>query len=176
MITTKKNIILGVFAAAAIALYATTAFGAITSDESTAAPQAGGLYRQYTFLSATTTSATSTDVVAGFDADGRYDNGSLTISGAKKVTLLFSRGDNGGNTGTSTFSVQVSPNGTDWYNFDRLIGSDVSATAASSVSIAAATSTVYASMDLTNHTFKSLRCIVVETTDGSHTCKAVAEY
>jgi hypothetical protein len=125
-----------------------------------------------------TASFTSTSVTPYFDADGRYVDGTIDLRGAEKATFYFSRGDTSGqgNTGQSVFSVEVTPDGTNWYTFSKLVGSDISATATSSVTIGAATSTVQASMNLTHDTFKAARCKVVETTDGEHTCVASVEY
>lgn len=127
---------------------------------------------------ATTTSATSTNLVAYFDSSGRLVDGALDVRGAKKVTLYFSRGDTTGqgNTGLSVFSVEVTPDRSTWYDFNRLLGQDVSETATSSVTINAATSTTVVHMDLDNQTYQAVRCIVVETTDGEHTCAATVEY
>lgn len=132
----------------------------------------------YTFLSATTTTGNSTGITPAFDASGRYDDGSLGIAGASKVTLYFQRGDTTGqgNTGKSVFDIDVTPDGTNWYDFNKLIGNDISSTATTTVTISAATSTVVYSMDLSKETYKAIRCNVTETTDGEHTCKGYVEY
>lgn len=188
--TVVKVLAVALFASAALFMawgsFSTVFAGYLTSESPTVKPQDGGLYRNYSFfasstdngVNATTTSATSSNIIPYFDAQGRYDDGTLAIAGAKKVTFYFSRGDTSGagNTGRSVFSVEVSPDGTTWYDFDRLIGDDLSATATSSVTINAATSTFVGSMDLTYHNFLKARCVVVETTDGEHTCRATAEY
>lgn len=149
----------------------------ITSQETT--PFTGSL-THYNFFAtsstdttyATTTTATSTGMTPYFDASGRLDNGTADIRGAKKVTFYFGRGTGGGNTGNSQFKVQVSPDGTNWYDFNKLRGPDVSNTATSSYTIVAATSTAAVSMDLTYDVYKFARCIVNETTDGTHYCAA----
>lgn len=126
---------------------------------------------------ATTTSATSTDITSYFDSSGRLDNGYFVIAGAKEVTFYFSRGGaTNPNTGTSRFEVEVSPDGSNWYDFNRLILNDVTGTGTTSVSIVAATSTTIAGMDLTKNSYYAVRCIVVEITDGEHRCRASAEY
>lgn len=134
--------------------------------------------RFYTFLNATTTTAISTSVDTTFDASGRRDDGTLNVAGAEKVTFYFGRGDTTGqgNTGLTVFDVDVSPDGTNWYDFNHLIANDVSNTATTTVTINAATSTVIYSMDLQYDAFKFVRCTATETTDGEHTCQATVEY
>jgi hypothetical protein len=122
----------------------------------------------YTFFSATTTSATSTATTDG--------TGAFKVVGAKKLHFYFSRAWGAGNSGSSKFEVEVSPDGTNWYDFGRLLLIDASQTASSTVWISAATSTVQASLDLEDTTFHSVRCQVVEVTDGSHTCAASIEF
>jgi len=147
--------------------------GTTTGDESGGSLGATGRFLSYTFFSATTTSATSTNIIASFDADGRLDDGSVDVRGAESATFYFSRGGaTGANTGATKFEVEGSPDGVTYYDIGRLIQTDVSGTATSSVTITAATSTVPVSVDLTQHNFKRLRCQAIETTDGDHTCTA----
>ena len=127
----------------------------------------------YTFFTATTTTATSTNVAAP-------DQGYFKIAGADKVTMYFSRGGLvQPNTGISTFSVEVTPDGTNWYPWNQLI--DNTATSSdqwmvASKAIEAATSTSIMGMNLQNMSFYGVRCIVNETTDGEHTCVGQAEF
>lgn len=124
--------------------------------------------QQFHFFTATTTSAIST---AG-------EGGALNITGASKVTFVFYRDGGGGpHAGTTRFEIEVatSTDGT-WYDFNRLLLNDVSATATSTVTIALATTSQIASMDLTNHAFNFVRCVAVEVTDGSHSCWGTAEF
>lgn len=124
---------------------------------------------------ATTTSATSTDIATYVDANGKMDSGKVDIRGAKKVTFYFSRAYGGGNAGNSKFELEVSPDGSTWYDFNKLKLGDISSTATSTVTISAATSTTVASMDLTYDTYKFVRLIVNETTDGTHSAKVTVE-
>ena len=114
------------------------------------------------------------------------------IAGAEKVTFLFQRGDTSGqgNTGTSTFTIQVSKDGTNWISYKKLIVnltnanstnltrvSDVVLTASTNTAVTgtafdAATSTVAASIS-PEDTFYAARCTVVEEVDGEHTCSAL---
>lgn len=129
-------------------------------------------YQNFSFFNATTTTATSTNLSGG--------GGYFKIAGAKKVELYFSRGGaTGPNTGSTLFKVQVTPDGTNWYDFNKLeqnLATSTTATKVASVSIAAATSTTVTSMDLRTDAFYGVRCIAVETTDGEHTCAASAEF
>lgn len=176
--TLKTNALALILAVGVFALTTTLVVRAqITSQETT--PYTGSI-THYNFFAtsstdtqfATTTSATSTGLVNYFDASGRLDNGMADIRGAKKVTFYFGRGTGGGNTGNSKFEVEVSPDGTNWYDFNKLRGADLSSTATSTYTIVAATSTVAVSMDLTYDTYKYARCIVNEVTDGTHYCAA----
>jgi hypothetical protein len=124
----------------------------------------------FTFFSATTTSATSTDVIAP-------NAGYARIVGAKKATLYLSRGGaTSANTGTSTFYVQVTPDGTNWYDYNKMVSTSSESTITPYVRIEAATSTTIVGLNLDYYSFYGLRCIVVETTDGEHTCKASIEF
>lgn len=152
----------------------------ITSQESLGLT---GEVLNYTFFAtsttdvtlATTTSATSTNIATYVDANGKMDSGKVDIRGAKKVTWYFGRSYGGGNAGSSRFEVEVSPDGSTWYDFDKLVGDDISSTATSTYTIVASTTTVPVSMNLTYDTYKFARCIVVETTDGTHTCAVTVE-
>jgi len=131
----------------------------------------------YSFFSATTTSATSTNLSAG--------GGFLTVSGAKKIDFYFTHGGTATtSTATSTFSVQFTPDGTNWYDYSKLVTSTSSAVVAT-VPIVGATSTVIANIStILTDTFYGLRCIALEGTtgraggsgDGEHTCTAQAEF
>ena len=129
----------------------------------------------------TTTTATSTNIVPYFDNLGRYDAGYFVIAGAKKVSVYFDRITDPlvGNAGSSLFSVQVSPNGTDWYNWNKLSQNVATSTdqwEVGSVTISAATSTSIMGLDVSKDSIYAVRCVVVETTDGTHRCWASAEW
>lgn len=145
-----------------VVVYASTSFTVPTQTPNT--------YQNFTFLSATTTTATSTNLTGG--------GGYFPIAGAKKVTMYFSRGGVvQPNTGSTLFKIEVTPDGTNWYPYNVLTQNSATTTypaVVSTISISAATSTTITQMrDLG---FYAIRCIVVETTDGEHTCKASAEF
>jgi hypothetical protein len=129
-------------------------------------------YQNYTFFSATTTTATSTNVSDG----GSY----LVINNAKKITMYFTHG---GTATTSTtgarFNVQTTRDGTNWDNFNQLI--DSSGNATTSYTIQGATSTAYAAVDISKNAFYGIRCISTELasplgTDGEQTCAASVDF
>ena len=144
--------------------------GAQISDQSTSTEFH---YKGFTFLSATSTNATSTNST---------DSLGMDIKGAKKIVAYFSHGGTATtSTGGARFRLQVSPNQTDWYDLDRLLGSDVSQTATSSVTIQGATSTTMVKADIQFGTWERLRCVSSRLSfplgvDGEQTCTAYAEY
>mgnify|MGYP001589054353 CR=1 FL=1 len=125
--------------AVAVTLSISKAFGSIVKDEG--APV--NVYKTYSLFAsttaettiATTTTATSTNITAYFDSSGRRIDGSADVRGAKKVTVYFSSGGiSGANTGTTTFSVQTSRDGTNWDNFNMLLSNVATSTTPTSVS------------------------------------------
>lgn len=136
----------------------------------------------FTAYTATTTSATSTNMTAFTNSNtGEIDNGYMVVAGAKQITLYFSRGDTSGqgNAGSSKFRIQVTPDGTNWFDYNTLyqnLATSTNPTIVSTVTISAATSSVITSMDIRNQSFYAIRCIVLETTDGEHSCKATAQF
>lgn len=111
---------------------------------------------------ATTTTATSSKV---------------SIAGAKKVTLQISRQAH--SSGSSQFGVYVSNNDPDvkddYIKFAKLIlnlsnegNSNTYQLATTTTLTANGTSTI--SMDISYDAFNSMKCKVVETTDGQHSC------
>lgn len=147
-------------------------------------------YRLYEFFAsttapttvATTTDATSTSITPFMTTDGIYDAGWFKVAGAKEVTLFFSRGGaTSANTGTSTFKVQVTADGTNWFDYNGLSDATTTVTSAddffktySDVVIEAATSTKI--MKMAEKGWLGIRCIVLETIDGEHRCRAAAEF
>lgn len=158
---------------------ARSAHGQISTE--TATPTA--TFRTMTFFATTTpqtvfatsTNATSTNLQTYADANGRMDDGSFVIAGAKKVTFYFSRAWLAGNAGSSTFRVEVTPDGVNWYTFNKLVQS-TSTTVQATASIAAATSTLVYSMQLNDETYLAVRCIANVTTDGQNSCSASASF
>lgn len=132
-----------------------------------------------TTLNSTTTSATSTSIgiVPYFDSLGRLDKGYMNINGARNVTFYF--GTVGSSTQSTVFSVQVSPDGTNWYNFNKLVQNVASTTnpgATISSQTVASTTVTIDSMDLRYDTFQAVRCIAVVTNAATSTCNASAAF
>lgn len=128
----------------------------------------------YTFFSATTTTATST-------TDG---GGGFVIAGAKKITLQFKRGGiTNPNTGSTLFRVQGTIDGGDtWQNVGNFVSSTsttetftVNALYGNSVTLTG-TSTENIGIDIEKIPYYAIRVIAIETTDGEHTAKALAEF
>lgn len=156
-------------------------FGSVTTRVSTSNARE---LQTYSFFSATTTSATSTNLAAG--------GGYFMVAGAKKVIMYFGRGGlTDPNVGTSTFRVQVTPDGSNWYDFGLLLSATsssqttypLSPTYGSVVVISKSitaggngTTTIPRALNLDNFPFLGVRCIVYEDTDGEHTCTAQAEF
>lgn len=147
MTLTNKLINAG-FALALFVLLFTVVEAANVLDKRTGLSDDSEIYRHYTVLSAVTTDSTS-------DA--------LSIAGAKKVQAYFLYNDGLG-TATSTFSIEVSPNGTDWYDYNKLI-SNVANTNSQTITRVATdemvgTTTAMYSLDLVSDVFDQVRCVV----------------
>lgn len=152
-------------------------------------PTQSNVLRTYTFftasttpfaVTATTTTATSTNIIGFFDTSGRVDSGKFQIAGAKKVSVFFSRGGvTNPNTGSTLFKVQVSavssPSESDWFDFYKMVQATSTAIQQTSI-ISAATTTQRFDLDRTLGSYQWMRCVVVETTDGEHQCSASAEF
>ena len=102
----------------------------------------------------------------------------MNIAGAKKVTLELTRANH--SSGSSAFSVTVSIDGTNFFDFNGMLQDLANSNAQMPVRAASVTlssnTTEYISLDLTYHSFKAIKVKVTETTDGTHTCKVLAEY
>ncbi len=184
--------------AALLILNASRAHGALTKDEQSLV----NTYRTYEFFQSSTTAGVLNSVVAtgtvgtalsnGFtsfnDPQGQLNTGVMDIRGAKKVSLFFTRGGAFGaaNLGTTTFSVEVTPDGTNWYAFNKLVQATSTSVSNSAVQSSvligattpgnAATSTGRFSMDLSTEGFQGLRCKAVTTVDGAASCMGAATF
>lgn len=119
-------------------------------------------YEFHTPLSAVTATTTSHEI---------------DILGAKRVTFAFTRADH--SSGSSAFKVQVSLDGATFVDFNGLIEDLTNTNAQDSVRATTITlsadGTKVASMDLERHCVRKMKVVVTETTDGTHSCKAVVE-
>lgn len=126
-----------------------------------------GTWKNQSFMNATSTSASSSPRVIG---------------GAKSVTLQFTRGDTTGqgNTGSTTFTVWVSVDGTNYVQYNKLIDNVTNTNSQTLTRVATAvltgTSTKTYTMDLNGESFATVKCSALEVTDGEHTCKAQIRY
>lgn len=102
----------------------------------------------------------------------------ISLESVKKVTLFFTRADHVA--GVSTFDVDVSLDSTTYVDYNKLISNVANTnvqtlTRVASVALAA-NGTTMVSMDLVNDALATMVVNVVETTDGTHTCKVLLEY
>lgn len=168
-------IVLGLlFAIGAITAYggltAHTAHGEVNFNDVTDVNS----YQTFNFFTSTSTTATSTNTGGG--------GGYFKIAGAKNVIFYFSRGDTkgNGNSGSSVFRVQVTPDGVNWFDYPELgqvinsATADVFFTRSMLVTVPAGTSTQMWAMEDTG--FYAARCIANRVTDGESTCKASADF
>lgn len=182
--TTIRHITPFLIAAALIAFGAllfsfSPAVGNVTRDENTGQPRT----ETYTFFAtstnqtvfSTSTSATSTDITAWFDTNGRLDNGYFVIRGANRVTFELGREGRLGNQGSSTYRIQLSEDGSNWFYFTDVASATSSDTVAFPYAFTG-TTTAMLSLDLTQNVWYAARCLVVEATDGEHFCKAHATW
>ena len=122
-----------------------------------------GTYNVFTPLNAVTATTTSEEIV---------------IAGAKKVSFLFKRANH--SAGSSTFTVEVSLDGTTYVAYNKLISNATNTNAqtltrVASVALASDTSALY-SMDLQNDAIYSIKITATEVTDGTHTAQCLVEY
>lgn len=101
----------------------------------------------------------------------------INIENAEKISLIFTRANH--SAGSSAFSVEVSLDGITYVAFNKLITNVTNTNAqtktrVASVSLASNTSSIVA-MDLENDIFRWMRITATETTDGTHTAKALIQ-
>ncbi len=101
----------------------------------------------------------------------------VNIENAEKISLIFTRANH--SAGSSAFSVEVSLDGSTYVAFNKLISNATNTNAqtktrVASVSLAANGSSTVA-MDLENDIYRWMRITATETTDGTHTAKALIQ-
>ena len=121
-----------------------------------------GTYNISTPINAVTATTTSEEII---------------IAGAKKVSLMFTRANH--SAGSSTFTVEVSLNGTTYVAYNKLISNVTNTNAqtltrVASVALSSDTSALY-SMDLQHDSIYSMKITVTEATDGTHTAQCLIE-
>lgn len=190
----KKSIILpstvlAIFFATLLVLFANPfhAESSISKDNQSNVTQGFRNYEFFDSLSSTTipyqvgttSSATSSDVVYT-DTSGRIDNGYLLTRDAKAVTVYFSRSSEvGANSGSSIFRIQVSDDGVNWYDYNKLVSNVTNTNAQTLTRVNSVTLTGTSTSINTleaGDAFFAIRCIVQEVTDGTHRCRASARY
>lgn len=97
----------------------------------------------------------------------------IGVRGADRITVEFTRADH--SAGSSAFKVQGSiDSGTTWHDLD-IIAHDGSRTRAQSDTLSANGSAVH-DVDVSTGVFTHIRGVVTETTDGTHTAKAIIKF
>lgn len=118
------------------------------------------------------------EVVTALNAvDATTTSGAIQIQGAKRITWYFQRTNH--SSGSSTFSVDVSVDGTNFVDYNKLISNATNTNAqtltrVASVALASNTASIV-SMDLEHDTFYSMKVTATEDTDGNHTAIAIIE-
>ncbi|HEX5637380.1 MAG TPA: hypothetical protein VFY78_09865 [Gammaproteobacteria bacterium] len=119
-------------------------------------------YRSFKPIDAVTATTTSEEIV---------------IAGAKKVSFLFTRANH--TAGSTSFSVEVSLDGTTYTTYNKLISNVTNTNAQTLTRVAAvalgADGSAFASMDLDHDAFYSIKVTATETTDGTHTAQVMIE-
>jgi hypothetical protein len=159
-LSTIITVILSLFG---VAMFTTMQLGATTSTTPEDRNNGVEHFDTITMVAATTSDETS---------DG------LEIWASERATVYFTRNGASDSTATSTFEIEVSPNGTDWYDYNKLVSNVTNAnseelTRVETTSIVGATSTVIVGIDLSHDVFHSVRCVTafasttIETTDSN---------
>ena len=105
-------------------------------------------------------------------------SGGIPIQGAKKITWFLTRADH--SAGSTTWTFEVSPDGTVWEPFNKLITNATNTNAQNHVRVAslaqAGNGVDILHMDLEHGTYVEMRAIATEATDGTHTAVCVIEF
>lgn len=147
---------LGFILAAGLVVY-----GATTTDESQRSLGTYDDYKHYTLINADTANATSSG---------------LPIWAAERIEVYFTRNAGSASEATSTFEIEVSPDGTNWYDYNKLVSNVTNSnsqelTRVETTTIIGATSTTVVALDLQHDTFEELRCVAIVGNDGNNTCE-----
>ena len=102
----------------------------------------------------------------------------IPIKNATKITLQFTRADH--SAGNTAFTVTTSLDDSTFVAFNMLIDNVTNTNGQQLTRVASSTlssnTTKFYSMDLTSFNFSSMKITATETTDGTHTAKALIEY
>lgn len=123
------------------------------------------LNKQVTIFSSVATTSTSSDI---------------NIAGAKRITLLLTRNNQGAAAASTTFSVTASPDGSTFLAFNKLVDNVTNTNAQNLTRVASkvlnATGTAMVSMDLQHDYLKLFRLTAVRVLDGTSSASAIIEY
>lgn len=102
----------------------------------------------------------------------------INIAGAKRISLAFTRADH--SAGSTDFNVEVSVDGTIFIDFNKLITNVANTNGQTEVRVTTITlssnTTEFVTMDLDKSVYKAMKVVATETTDGTHTAKALITY
>lgn len=114
----------------------------------------------------TSTTAVSTNIVPYWTTDGRKDSGYFVTAGASEVMLFFT------SSAIGKFDIDISDDGTNWYDYNYLRGNDTSLTATTTATVDATTK-VYLMQDGIPY---AIRCTATVVSAGNNSCRASASW
>lgn len=114
----------------------------------------------------TSTTAVSTNIIPYWTTDGRKDSGYFVTAGAEEVVLYFT------SSAIGKFDIDISDNGTNWYDYNYLRGNDVALTATTTATVDATTK-VYLMQDGIPY---AIRCTATVVSAGNNSCRASASW
>lgn len=164
-INTINNILKTLSAIAFVLILAIVLTGnAMAAVRTNGVSEAAGTYKLVSAISATSTSATSTDII---------------IAGAKKVSVFMNRNISAANA-TSTFSFLVSVDGVNYVSYNKMIDNVTNTNAQTLTRVASkqlvGTTSAMLSFDLEDDTFLTAKCVGVLAGTGSSSCAFLVQY
>lgn len=104
----------------------------------------------------------------------------ISVNGAKRITLLLSRDMQGAASASTTFSVNVSPNGVNYVAYNKLVDNVTNTNAQNLTRVASkaltATGTAMLSFDLDRDIIKFFNVVATRNLDGTSSASALIEY
>ncbi len=130
----------------------------------TSGVQESGTYHLFSAITATSSSATSSEI---------------SIAGASKISVFMNR-PTSTSSATSTFSVLVTLDGSNYIAYNKLIDNVTNTNAQTLTRVASkvlvGTTSAMLSFDLTSDTFLGMKCVAVIAATGTQACSVLVEY